>query len=374
MLAARMHGYNKPLVLEDIKVPEILPDQVLVRVGGAGMCRSDVQLVDGYFAEALKTKFPITPGHEIAGLVAALGDRVPESAQLAVGDQVVVAAGWGDGICRQCRLGNEQLCEHGSWPGFGPPGGYAEFVPVPYRQLIRIEHKLTWEELAPLTDAGVTPYRGIKKLRAAGVLGPDRVVGVFGASGLGTYAVQYAKLLSSGATVVAFARNDEKLAIAKQLGADVAINTRGKSLNDLQAELFKFTDRRALDAAMDCVGAEETIRTGIGLLATAGVYASAGLVGTKIDIPLFPFTAREITYHGSFWANYSDLQEVLALAQKGKIKHSIKRIQFKDVNENLDLLRAGDIVGRAVIVFDKVRPDSPASEIANMVGSSATSS
>ena len=352
MLAARMYGYNQPLVLEDIKVPEILPDQVLVRVGGAGMCRSDVQLIDGYFEKALQTAFPITPGHEIAGLVATIGDRVPASAQLAIGDQVVVAAGWGDGICRQCRLGNEQMCEHGSWPGFGPPGGYAEFIPVPYRQLIRVEHKLKWEELAPLTDAGVTPYRGIKKLRAAGVLGPDRVIGVFGASGLGGYAVQYAKLLSAGATVVAFARNDEKLAIVKKLGADVTINTRGKSLNDLQPELLKLTGKRTLDAGIDCVGAEETIRTGIGLLGTGGAYTSVGLVGTKIDIPLFPFTAREITYHGSFWANYADLQEVLALAQKGKIQHTIKPIRFQDINENLELLRAGDIVGRAVVVFD----------------------
>jgi alcohol dehydrogenase, propanol-preferring len=352
MLAARMYGYKQPLVLEDVKTPEILPDQVLVRVGGAGMCRSDVQLIDGYFEAALKMNFPITPGHEIAGLVVKLGDRVPQTAQLAVGDQVVVAAGWGDGICRQCRLGNEQLCEHGSWPGFGPPGGYAEFIPVPYRQLIRIEHKLKWEELAPLTDAGVTPYRGIKKLRAAGVLGPDRVIAVFGASGLGSYAVQYAKLLSSGAGVVVFARNDEKLAIAKELGADFAINTRGKSVTDIQEELFKLTGQRTLDAAMDCVGATETIQTGIALLATGGVFASAGLVGSRIDIPLFPFTARELTYHGSFWSNYSDLQEVLALAQKGKIRHSIKQVRFNDVNENIELLRAGEIIGRAVIVFD----------------------
>jgi len=352
MLAARMHGYKEPLVLEEIKVPEIAPDQVLVRVGGAGMCRSDVQLIDGYFAEALKPTFPITPGHEIAGLVTTIGNGVPQSAQLAIGDQVVVAAGWGDGICRQCRVGNEQLCDHGSWPGFGPPGGYAEFIPVPYRQLIRVEHRIKWEELAPLTDAGVTPYRAIKKLRADGVLGPDRVMGVFGASGLGSYAVQYAKLLSAGATVVAFARNDEKLAIAKERGADVTINTKGKSLADIHDELFKRTGVRKLDAAIDCVAAEETIQTGIGLLHTSGSYVSVGLVGTKINIPLFPFTAREITYHGSFWANYSDLQEVLALAQKGKIQHTIKRIQFKDVNENLEMLRAGDIIGRAVIVFD----------------------
>src|SRR5262245_10574411 len=106
---------------------------------------------------------------------------------------------------------------------------------------------------------------------------------VFGASGLGSYAVQYAKLLSSGATVVAFARNDEKLAIAKRRGADVIINTCDKSLNDLHDEIFKLTGQRKLDAAIDCVGAEETIRTGIGLLATAGVFVSVGLVGTKID-------------------------------------------------------------------------------------------
>jgi alcohol dehydrogenase, propanol-preferring len=352
MLAARMHGYKQPLVLEDIKVPDIASDQVLVRVGGAGMCRSDVQLIDGYFAEALKPNFPITPGHEIAGQVTKIGDQVPESARLAIGDQVVVAAGWGDGICRQCRVGDEQLCEHGSWPGFGPPGGYAEFIPVPYRQLIRVEQRIKWEDLAPLTDAGVTPYRGIKKLRAASVLGPDRIMGVFGASGLGSYAVQYAKLLSVGATVVAFARSEEKLAIARERGADVIINTRGKSLSDIQGELFRLTGTRKLDAAIDCVGAEETIQTGIGLLHTSGAFVSVGLVGTKIKIPLFPFTAGELTYHGSFWANYNDLQEVLSLAQKGKIQHSIKRIEFKDVNENLELLRAGEIVGRAVIVFD----------------------
>jgi propanol-preferring alcohol dehydrogenase len=352
MRAARMHGYKQPLVLEDIKVPELAPDQVMVRVGGAGMCRSDVQLIDGYFEVALKPAFPITPGHEIAGLITSLGDEVPQSAQLAIGDQVVVSPGWGDGTCRECRVGDEQMCEHGSWPGFGPPGGYAEFIPVPYRQLIRIEHRMKWEELAPLTDAGVTPYRAIKKLRAAGVLGPDRVMGVFGASGLGSYAVQYAKLLSAGASVVVFARNDEKLAIAKQRGADVTINTRGKSLPDIEEELFKLTGERRLDAAIDCVAAEETIQTGIGLLHTSGAFVSVGLMGTKINIPLFPFTARELTYHGSFWANYSDIQEVLALAQKGKIQHSIKRVQFEDINENLELLRAGDIIGRAVVVFD----------------------
>src|SRR5262249_43080650 len=121
MLAARMYGYTQPLVVEEVKIPEILADQVLVRVGSCGMCRSDVQLVDGYF-EALDLKLPITPGHEIAGLVEAIGDNVPATAQLAVGDQVVVATGWGDGTCRACPGRHEQICETGSWPVFCAPG------------------------------------------------------------------------------------------------------------------------------------------------------------------------------------------------------------------------------------------------------------
>jgi alcohol dehydrogenase, propanol-preferring len=164
------------------------------------------------------------------------------------------------------------------------------------------KYSLKAEELAPLTDAGLTPYRSIKKLRDAGALGPDRVMAVVGIGGLGAYAVQYAKLFSSGATIVAFGRNDEKLAVAKEYGADHVINIKDKSIGDIRAELDRATGHREIDAAVDCVGAEETIQMGFNLLATAGTYCSVGLVGTRIEIPLFPFVAREFTYHGSFWA------------------------------------------------------------------------
>jgi alcohol dehydrogenase, propanol-preferring len=354
MRAARMYGYNQPLVLEEVKTPEIAPDEVLVKVEAAGMCRTDVQLLDGYFKDSLQLPFPAIPGHEIAGSIEQIGDKVPSTANLSAGDQVVVVGGWGDGTCRQCRVGDEQICAHGKWPGFGEYGGYGEFVPVPYKYHIRVDRKfnLKSEELAPLTDAGLTPYRGVKKLRQAGVVGPDRVIAVIGVGGLGAYAVQYAKLLSSGATVVAFARSDEKLSVAKEYGADHIINTKGKSIADIRAELLKGTGHREIDAGIDCVGAEESIRMGFNLLATSGAIVSVGLVGTKIDIPLFPFVAREFTYHGSFWGNYNDLSEVMALAQAGKIKHRLKRVRFEDINENLELLRAGDIIGRAVVTFD----------------------
>jgi alcohol dehydrogenase, propanol-preferring len=353
MRAARMHGYKQPLVLEDVKVPDMAADEVLVRVSAAGMCRTDAQLLDGYFKDYNPLTFPIIPGHEIAGTVEKIGSLVPQTAGLSEGDQVVVVGGWGEGTCRLCQAGDTQICGHGKWPGFGPTGGYAEFLPVPYKYLIRVDkkHNLKAEELAPLTDAGLTPYRGIKKLRNAGALGPDRVLAVIGIGGLGSYAVQYAKLLSSGSTVVAFGRNDEKLAVAKENGADHVINTKGKSIDDIRKELLKATDHKEIDAAVDCVGAEETIRMGFDLLATAGTYVSVGLVGTRINIPLFPFVAREFTYHGSFWGNYNDLSEIVALAQQEKIKHTLKKIGFDDINENLELLRDGDIIGRAVITF-----------------------
>jgi propanol-preferring alcohol dehydrogenase len=355
MRAAKMHGYKQLLVLEDVKIPNIAPDEVLVKVGAAGICRTDVQLLDGYFKSYAEMEFPITPGHEIAGTVEQIGSLVPQSAGLAVGDQVVVVGGRGDGTCRQCQAGDTQICAHRNWPGFGPYGGFGEFLPMPYDYLIRIDKKynLKAEELAPLTDAGLTPYRGIKKLRAAGVLGPDRVVAVIGAGGLGFYGVQYAKLFSAGAIVVVFARTDEKLALAKEAGADVVINTNGKSIDDIRGELLKGTGHREIDAILDCVGAEASIQMGFNLLATAGVYTSVGLVGDTIKIPLFPLVAREFTYHGSFWGNHTDLSEVMALAQAGKLKHTVKRIRLEDVNEYVDLLRGGDVIGRAVITYSE---------------------
>ncbi len=347
-----MHEFHRPLVLEDIPTPEIAADEVLVRVTAAGMCRTDVQMVDGYFQQYAHMTMPVTPGHEIAGEVHAVGKLVPASA-FREGDQVVVVGGWGDGTCRHCQEGNTHICAGGRWPGFGPYGGYGEFVPVPFRYLIRVDARfgLKAEELAPLTDAGLTPYRGIKKLRGAGALGPGRILAVFGVGGLGAYAVQYAKLLGGGATVVAFARNAEKLAVAKDFGADHVVSTKGKTLDDVRAELRKATGQGEIDAVIDCAGAPEMIQMGFGLLAIGGHYASVGLVGDRVDVPLFPLVAREYTYHGSFWGNYNDLSEVIALAQQGRIRHAVKIIRFEDINENIDLLRTGDVVGRAVVKY-----------------------
>ncbi|WP_390891050.1 zinc-binding dehydrogenase [Rhizobium laguerreae] len=263
----------------------------------------------------------------------------------------MVAPGWGDGTCRHCQVGNTQICANVRWPGFGPYGGFAEYLPVPARYLIKVGKNLKFEELAPLTDAGLTTYRGIKKLRHSEALAPDRVIGVFGIGGLGAYAVQYAKLLGSGATVVAFARNSDKLAVAKAYGADHTINIKGKAAEDISKELAQLTGQKYLDAIIDCAGAPEIVQLATGLLGISGHYVDVGLVGDRIDIPLFPRVSREQTIQGSFWGNNNDLSEVMALAAAGKIEHTIKTFEFNQINEQLDLLRTGDIIGRAVLKF-----------------------
>lgn len=351
MKAARILEYHKPLVFEDIPVPDIQPDEVLVKVAACGMCRSDVLLVDGFFENYAKIPPPVIPGHEITGTIDKIGGVVPKAAGLEEGDHVVVSPGWGDGVCRHCQVGDTHICPNVRWPGFGTYGGFAEYIPVPARYVIKVPKHLKFEELAPLTDAGMTPYRAIKKIRDAGGLGPDRVIGVFGVGGLGTYAVQYAKLLGAGATVIAFARNPDKLVIAKDYGADHTIAIKGKSPSDIGKELKKATGQDKLDAVMDCAGAPEMMQTAFALLGISGHYADVGFIGDQIQVPLFPRVSGEQTFHGSFWGNNTDLREIMALAAKGMIRHTIKTIGFEQINEYLDLMRDNGIVGRAVVKY-----------------------
>jgi propanol-preferring alcohol dehydrogenase len=354
MRAARIHRFNQPLEIDEVPVPDVGPNQVLIKVTAAGMCRSDYQLLDGYFRDGLPVQLPFIPGHEVAGTIAAVGSGVPASAGITESDPVVVDPNWGDGTCRQCHEGNEQLCSGGQLVGFGPDGGFAEYMLAPYDHVISVADQpdARPEDLAPLTDAGITPYRGMKKLRDAGKLGAGRTVVINGVGGLGGYGVQYARLLGGGATVVAFARSDEKLAVAKENGAHHTVNVRDKSVENVQDELEACTGRRTVDAVLDCAGSPESLGLAAAVLATEGALSQVGLMGQRVELPLFPFVSGEKSYFGSFWGNHNDLKEVLALASQGLIKHNVVTTRLDDVNANLEALGRGDIVGRAVIVFD----------------------
>ena len=169
ILSARIHEYQKPLTVDRIPKPMLTSgEQVLVKVAAAGLCHSDLHLINGEWKDVIPLALPITPGHEVAGWVEEIGDSVPQGV-LNKGDLVAVFGGWGCGICIHCKGGDEQLCNLAAWPGLSSfDGGFSENILIPsYRFLIKVEKKngLKPEELAPLTDAGLTPYRAIKKVR-----------------------------------------------------------------------------------------------------------------------------------------------------------------------------------------------------------------
>jgi propanol-preferring alcohol dehydrogenase len=151
---------------------------------------------------------------------------------------------------------------------------------------------------------------------------------------------------------VGFARNDDKLAVARENGAHHTVNTRDKTAEEVQDELEDLTGRREVDAVLDCAGAEESLALGFSILAREGGLTSVGLIGQRAQIPLFPFVSGEKSYFGSFWGNYNDLTEVLALASQGLIKHNIIPVNFDDINDSLEALGRGDMVGRAVVIYD----------------------
>jgi propanol-preferring alcohol dehydrogenase len=350
MLCARIHEYQRPLVVEDIPKPSnVSGEAVLVRVGAAGLCHSDLHLINGEWKDAIPLALPKIPGHENAGWVEEIGDTVPEGL-FSKGDLVAIFGGWGCGICRFCKNGDEQLCVAPRWPGLSQyDGGYSEFILVPsYRFLLKVGKKgeLVPEELAPLTDAGLTPYRAVKKVRH--MLGPGTSVAVIGMGGLGSYGIQYAKLLAPNSTVIAIDRNDKKLSLAKNFGADNTVNS--KTTRNIRNEVLELTGGAGVDVVLDTVGAENTINDSVRILAKSGALVVVGLFGGLIKVPLLQAIVNEYQIIPSLWGNYNELREVIELASQRKIKHAYQSFSIREINQAIDQLKQGSIIGRAVIV------------------------
>lgn len=358
MSSARIHNYQEPLAIDNTSKPKVYGEEILVRVGAAGLCHSDLHLINGEWKDVIPLKLPKTPGHEIAGWIEEVGDSVPESAQMKEGDLVAVFGGWGCGICIYCKSGDEQLCNFPRWPGLSDyDGGYSEYIMVPtYRFLIKVDKQLTTnsnnirpEELAPLTDAGLTPYRAIKKIRH--LLGPGKSIAIFGIGGLGSYAIQYAKILGQSSTVIALDRTEEKLQLAEKFGADHVVNV--SKLQNIRSEITsKISEGKGtgVDVVIDCVGADATIEDSCKILNKGGSIVVVGLFGSQIKIPLVRAVLQEYQAYGSLWGNYSELREVIELAKTGKINHSIQKFPLNEINEAIQLLKNGKIVGRGVII------------------------
>src|SRR3954453_20270766 len=336
MHAIRLTAWEQPARLVDVPTPEAGPGEVLVRVGGAGLCHSDLHLMH-WPTGTLPYELPFTLGHEVAGVVAALGPGAdgPEP-----GTPVLVYGPWGCGRCPACSLGAEMLCagNRNGGAGLGHDGGLAEYMVVPSPRLTLPLDGLDPVTAAPLADAGLTPYHAIRRaLDAASAV-------VIGIGGLGHVAIQLLKALTR-ARVVAVDRRDAALALATDRGADVVLSAAGLSGDTLR----RAAGPRGAALVVDCVGSDDTLALAAQAVAPGGHVSVIGLAGGTFpmrfaDVPL------ETSVIFSNWGTRAELAEVIALAREGAIAIEVERLTLAEVPAAYERLAAGGGHGRLVAV------------------------
>jgi len=343
MLAYQLVEWQQPPVLHDVPVPEPGPGQVLVRVAGAGACHSDLHVMEFPAGAVPWRPPPFTLGHENAGWVAAIGAGVTGWSE---GDAVAVHLVWGCGRCKACVLSADNVCERvaeigARGGGLGRNGGMAEFMLVPDARLLVPLGELDPVDAAPLTDAGLTPYHTIKQ--ALPVLTPDAAAVVIGVGGLGHLAIQILRAITA-ARIVALDVRDDKLARARELGADEIL----RSDLDAAQRIREMTRGVGADAVFDFVGADATLELAIAAVRSGGHLAVVGLGGGRLAFGYraTPFeTTLVIPYNGT----RAELIEVLALGASGRITPHVQRFGLDQVEEVYRRMREGEIEGRAVV-------------------------
>lgn len=341
MRALRLVEWAARPVLVEVDVPVPVGPQVLVRVEAAGLCQSDLHVVDAP-AGALPYEAPFTLGHEIAGTVAAAGDDVDPAV---LGTAVVVHGVWGCGTCRNCRRGRESYClELADGPvggGLGRDGGLADYVLVPdVRHLVPTEG-LAATAAAPLTDAGLTAQHAVRRHRAQAEGGTTVLIGV---GGLGHLALQMLRALPDTAVVAAEPRAAAR-DLALRLGAHVAV----ADVADVAAELPALGRGPGADLVLDFVGSPTTLAAAPDLLAPGGTVVVVGSGGGQVEVAKGRL-ANGWTVDAPFWGHRSDLVDVVALAQRGTVTAEVHTYPLADALTALDDLRAGRVQGRAVVV------------------------
>jgi len=341
MKAARLHQYEKPLVIEDVERPQITsPQDVIVRIAGAGVCHTDLHLVEGVWRGILNVKLPYTLGHENVGYIEDVGDA-GKAIGLKKGDPVIMHPVITDGTCPACRIGEDMHCENLVFPGLTTDGGFAEYMKTSYRSVIKLPGGIDPVDLAPLADAGVTAYRAAKK--AARTLSAGSYVVVIGVGGLGHIGIQSLKALTP-ATIIAVDIDERKLKLAKDLGAEYTVDAR----RDPVSEVMKITNNKGAQVVIDFVGNDTTLKYGPRLMSRAGRYIVVGYGGT-LSVPAINMIFYEISFEGSLVGTYNELRELVTLAIQNKVKVVTSRYKLERVNEVLEMLKRGEILGRAVL-------------------------
>jgi NAD+-dependent secondary alcohol dehydrogenase Adh1 len=340
MKAIRVHSYGQSPRLDDVPEPRAAePDDVIVRIGGAGLCRTDLHIIDGWFADVIPADLPVVLGHENAGWVHAVGPAVEH---LAVGDPVICHPNLTCGVCRACRAGDDMRCARGpNLPGLMCAGGMAELFKTSARAIIKLPVSAEPAQVAALADAGLTAYHAVRK--AVPTLGPDSFAVAVGAGGLGHIGIQCLKAMTP-ARVIAVDTSEEALKLASDCGADHTVTADGH-----QAQHVRDLTGTGADAVFDFVGEDPTIGDSVAMLRPGGTYYLVGYGGT-VTLPTLQLVLGEISVVGNLIGTNSDLADLVALASQGKVALHSTSYPLDAAADAIDDLRHGRIRGRAVLV------------------------
>lgn len=338
MQAIRLFGKND-LRLVEIEKPTPKAGEVLIKIGGAGVCHSDLHVM----ARDMPEGHVFTMGHENAGWVEAVGSGVTGFTK---GEAVIAYGAWGCGHCSPCQKSEENYCDHQSelpalGGGLGLDGGMAQYMIIPSSRLLVKLDDLDPAKIAPLTDAALTPYHAIK--RSHHKITPSSIIFTIGIGGLGHVAVQILKKLY-GATIIAGDISDDKLALAKSYGADYTIRTDAATAAET---IRQITGSKGCDVVLDFVGAKSTLDLAAKVVARNGDLTVVGLDGGDLSINQLPYGAKACI---PFWGSRTELLEVLDMQRKGIIDIKTTQYPLADFEKVYDLMRQGKLEGRAVLV------------------------
>ena len=341
MKAARLHAYHEALNLEEVGEPKIVgPLDVIVRIGAAGLCRTDLHIQEGQWAEKSQVVLPYTPGHENAGWVHEVGSAVTN---VQPGDTVIVHPFITCGLCSACRRGDDMHCVNGSFPGINRDGGFADFLQTSARSVVKLAPGLEPKDIAALADAGLTAIHAVKK--AIPVLDPGTTAVVIGAGGLGHIGIQCLKAMTS-ATVIVVDPSEKALALAGEMGADLTVKVDGSKHVETVKEM---TDGFGAEAIIDFVGEKGAIEDGIAMVRDGGFYYVIGY-GENINIPTIDVISREISFIGNLVGTYADLEELMTLTAQGQVTLHTSTYPLDAINDAMADLDGGRLQGRGILI------------------------
>ena len=346
MKAAVLEKYDEALTSEefvryqDVADPKIdKPTDVIVRIGGAGVCRTDLHVVEGIWRNQVEVALPYIMGHENAGWVEAVGKGV-ESVK--VGDPVICHPLVTSGYCLACRRGDDMHATDSKFPGINANGGYAQYLLTGERALIKLPKTLAPKDVAPYTDAGLTAYRAAKK--ASRHLLPGEFAVIIGAGGLGHIGIQVLNALCA-AEIIVIDRSDTALALARECGAHHLVKGDGNEI----AAIMELTGGNGAEAVIDFVGEGDAVAKGLAMTRGGGSYYIVGY-GGKIELPTIDMVTSEKTIVGNLVGTYPELVELMALADRGLVNLVTREYRLEHANQALKDLHHGKIKGRAVLI------------------------